>query len=308
MVYCQGDVNYMTVFDNKRVSQHLFLHNLSCWHYSTQPTFLQFWSAVPSPLSQAERTAINDWSELSRQAFAHAGEFLVTSEILQTLNADQRQEIDRIFSILDARFGFHYALQRSNIQRIVAYIQRVPPSKYLQETLSLYLQTYRPPDIFITLSHGANKAAGGMNLQNAVILQFGDYDLSQGSDALLNILYHEATHAGTLRPFIAEDIQVPLPPRFTGDAVEYVDEVLHQSLWSQVGLFSRRVFKWTDEQIARNTEHIRTSARSPHRELIQMAVTIQPLVVRYLNGLRCSTDHAEFVRGILEIVRRGDTG
>ena len=187
-----------------------------------------------------------------------------------------------IFKIFELRFEFHYKRQLPNMKKIAAYLQKFNDLRYLRETYKLYGLKGRSMPIYLAMSHDANRSAGGMQLGNAVILQFGDYKLEKDNSPMMNILFHELTHKGGVGKYLPANLDIRLPPSFTGSIKDFMDEVVHNALWSGIGLFSQKQFGWSDQEIEKTYGFLLRKLQSPYKELTVKAFKVREYLEKEL--------------------------
>lgn len=272
----------MKVHNNKIICKFLFLHDLSGWHYSARKSFHDYWIRTPSKLTGKERTALVAWRKLNVSFYERKGDFMLSDYLSGTLHNGDKQAIFGIFKILEPRFEFHYRRQLPNMKKVAAYLQKYKDLRYLRETYKLYgLRNYSMP-VYLAMSRNANRSAGGMQLGNAVILQFGDYKLKKGNSPMMNVMFHELTHKGGVRKYLPANLNIKLPRSFTENVKDFADEVVHKALWSEVGLFSQKQFGWSNRIVEKKYRFLLKKLRSPYKEMIANAFKVREYLAKEL--------------------------
>ena len=265
----------MKVFINKVICKFLFLHDLSGWHYSARGSFRDYWIRTPSKLTKKEQTALAAWQKLNADFYKKKKDFILGNYLSGKLNKHDRKTILSTFEILGPRFEFHYQQQLPNMKKVAAYLRKFKGSRHLEKTHKLYGIKDRNLPIYLAMSHNANKSAGGMRLGSFVILQFGDYKLKKDNSTMLNVLSHELTHGGSVSRYLSAKPNIKLPRLFTGDTKDFIDEVIHKALWSEIGLFSQKQFGWSDQKVEKSYRFLLEKSKDPHKEIIKKAFGVR---------------------------------
>lgn len=270
----------MKVHINKTICKFLFLHDLSTWHYSARKHFRDYWTRTPLKLSKEERVALVSWRSLNKNFYKEKKVFLLNDYLSGRLKKTDKDIVDNVFEIFEPRFEFHYKKQLLNMKKIVKYLKGFENSPYLQRVYRFYeIKESRMP-VYVTMSHNANKSAGGMQLGNMVILQFGDYKLNKDNSPILNVLFHELTHKGSVSKFLPANTAVSLPHSFTGDVESFIDEVIHKALWSEIGVFSQKQFGWSNQKIEKSYKLLMDKLESPYREMIKKVFLVRKYLIK----------------------------
>lgn len=265
---------------DKTVCKYMFLHNLSQWHYSSIPTFTEDWSKTGKVLSVSEKKYIQDWVLISKKAYLEKHEFLLTLYLQGRLSKTQESKISAIFKALEGRFNVVYSRQEANIYKLLSYLKQEAKNPLINKTLDFYSQEQIVRNVYIALSTNSNRQAGGMALDNSVIMQFGDYKLGKTNEPLLDIFFHEVTHYRNARPFLPKNIKFRIPKAFTGYRYEYIEEVIHRALWSYIGLFTKEYFDISAAQIKRRIEFLHSRLKEPNKTILIDSLRVQPLYRR----------------------------
>lgn len=115
-----------------------------------------------------------------------------------------------------------------------------------------------------------------------IILQFGDYKLNDKNQELLDILFHEATHEGTIKHLLPKKINFRLPKKFTGTKQEYIDEIIHKSLWGTSGILSQKYFKLTEKEIIKRKNWLIKVQPEPYKSMTKGAFDCRIILQKYL--------------------------
>ncbi len=284
------------------VCRYLFLHNLSRWHYSTIEPFARYWSSTPTRLTDEEREAIAAWGALEKRNFQKTKSFLAQRYVQGGLSVIERKRILKLFAPLEPRFQFHYRQQHLNMVTVARYLKTVPLGNVLRQTSLLYGKELRSGPIYVTLSHDAARQAGGMSLGNKTILQFGDYILKSRNEEVLSILFHEMTHEATVEHLMPARVSIKLPKLFSGTPEEYIDEIIHQAVWGEIGLLSQRYFKLSEQEVSRRKIKLTRALSEPFRSMTMDAFTIRPILQICLKE-KASITHRT-VESILRVIKR----
>jgi hypothetical protein len=240
----------MKVYTDKKISQLLFLHNISRWHYSVIIPFAKYWQNKPRALSQTEKTALVIWQTLESDNAQKSNVFLIEKYISGKILQKEKTQMDSCLDAFRKRFEYHYDRQAANLIKLEKCLRSMPLDPLIKKTAAIYNCEIIAPKTFITLSHNANREAGGMILADRVILQFGDYNWSNNNEPILNLWLHELTHSANIYHLLPEDLAIKLPTEFTGSKADYIDEIIHQALWGQLGILAQEYFGLSDNEIA----------------------------------------------------------
>lgn len=257
----------MKVRIDKTLSQYLFLHNLSGWHYSFRDTFKEYWSKTPTSLSQEERVAIKQWTKFNKEYFKKHNSFIVEKYLQGKLTKKETFFIKSVFDILDPRFEYHFSRQLSNMKKVKNYLEKQKLGHQIKRIFSFYGIKKKIDKVYLTLSKDANHSAGGMYL-GAVVLEFGDWKLKGQNKPLINLLLHEITHPGNVNKFLSASVNITLPPNFPGTKLDYVNEVFHQCLIGNIEITSNKAL---------------SEIKEPYKTLYVDVKKAQPFVKKYLN-------------------------
>ena len=245
------------------------MHNLSQWHYSAISAFAEYWSSVPQKLTEAEVLAINRWRDLETNNPKSENIFIFEKYLSGRLPKNQQLEITHCLFVLKKRFTFHFNKQLSNMRVIADYLSRVPLKEVIKKTSAIYDCKIGILRIYLTLSRNANREAGGMLLGDKVILQFGDFKLHGNNEEMLSILFHELTHDCSVRKLLPSKIDFKLPSGFTGNVKDYIDEVVHQALWGQLGVLSQEYFNLSDKEMLKRKTKLIEQRLEPLKSLVE---------------------------------------
>ncbi|MCC7356840.1 MAG: hypothetical protein IT410_04510 [Candidatus Doudnabacteria bacterium] len=259
-----------------------FLHHLSGWHYSSRTSFGQYWRSVPGKLSYDEVQAVKNWTALSKRVFAKENLFLAEKYLSGTLSVDEETAVQAIFEVLGGRFGYHYKKQFSNIKKVSLYLSRSSLDRYVQDTFRFYKVKPKLPPVYITLSYNAQKEAGGMYLGKGVVIEFGDWKLGKDNEPLVNVAIHELTHGVSLIPLLPRTLRLKLPEEFNSSAKDFMEEVVHNALWSQIGVFTQKVFRFSDTELDRRFKRLMRIAPEPYKSLFMSSYSVRSLLQGHL--------------------------
>lgn len=259
----------MKVSINPKFCQLLFMHNLSRWHYSAIPAFAEYWLSIPQKLTERETLAISRWRDLETNNQKNETIFIFEKYLSGRLSKKQQLEITHCLSVLRERFKFHFNKQFSNMRVVADYLSRVPLKEIIKKTSAIYGCNVDAPRIYLTLSRNANREAGGMLLDDKVILQFGDFKLHGNNEEMLSILFHELTHDCSVRKLLPSKIDIKLPSGFTGNVKDYIDEVIHQALWGQLGVLSQEYFNLSDKEMLKRKNKLIEQRPEPPKSLAE---------------------------------------
>ena len=232
----------------------------------------------------------------------HANVDPLGHSIYKKLNKNDQATIDNVFKVFERRFEFHYKQQISNMRKVAAYVQKFKDSPFLQKAHKLYGIKNQNMPVYIAMSYNANKSAGGMQLGNMVILQFGDYKLNGDNSPMLNVLFHELTNKGSVAKFLPKNLDIQLPRTFTGDIKDFVDEVIHKALWSEIGLLSQKQFGWSNQEVKKSYEFLLENFRSPYKEMIKKAFAAREYLARELIDNPSFKFNRKSTRELLDII------
>jgi hypothetical protein len=274
----------MKVYIDKTICKFLFIHDLSGWHYSSRKSFRDYWIRTPAKLSEKERKALIIWKKLNLDFYKKRETFILTSCLSKKLKERDRKIIDNTFKIFEPRFEFFYKKQLPNIKKVAKYLKNLKTPRYLKETYKLYGANYRNIPVYIAMSHKANRSAGGMLLDNIVVLQFGDYKLGKDNSSILNTLFHEIAHRGSIGKYLGTKPNVKLPRGFIGSAKDFIDEVVNMALWSEIGLFSQKQFGWSEQKIYKSYRFLLKEWKSPYKEIIRKAFVVRGYLAKKLKN------------------------
>ena len=293
----------MKVFINKTICRFLFLHDISRWHYSARDTFGKYWARAPFSLSIKENQALQDWIEFNKNYFKNKNDFILKEILSDKIQDKYHNKILNIFNIFEPRFKYHFDKQYFNMKKIVEYIQSIKNPRLVQKTFHIYGLRPKLTPIYIAMSYKANKSAGGMTLNERIILQFGDYELQDDNSSILNVLFHELTHQGSFAKYIPNDYKIKLPYNFSGNVNEYVDEIIHKTFWSEIGLFSQIQFGWTEKQIIIKINLLLKNLSSPYKDMIEIVIYIRKYLSVKFNNNPEFEFNSSIVKEILFIIK-----
>ncbi|MFA5300700.1 MAG: hypothetical protein WC389_21130 [Lutibacter sp.] len=272
----------MKIFSEKKICQLLFLYNLSQWHYSAVLSFSKYWQNVPNKLSNEEKQSLIIWQTLEIENAKKNGNFIIEKYIGNKLSFKDKKQINSCLAIFKKRFEYHYKKQEKNIANLRKYLQLIPLDSIIKKTSAIYNQKIALPNTYVTLSHNANKEAGGMMLANKVILQFGDYKWEKNNESILSLWFHEITHSASVKSLLPANFDIKLPAKFTGNKIDYIDEIIHQTLWGQIGILSQVFFNLSDNEITVRKNNLIKQRVEPFKTMIEISYLLGRYIKKQL--------------------------
>lgn len=249
----------MTVVIDETICLVFFVHNLANWHVSCKANFANKWSSFPVPLERQEVEALEILKNVFNE-YLHKNHELWAKELILSHNKGKiPDEIVSYFKVFYPRFKYFYDSQRNNMKMVKSYLENISDKfEYeLGQTKKFYgFDGDVPVGCYLTMSSDANKQAGGMLLESKedqryfVIMEFGDYVLSNDNWEIENIFLHELSHLyqssklfESLLNKYSERLEIPFYlSNMNLEKKDLLTEIVNAGIWGSNGLLSKKIY------------------------------------------------------------------